>query len=247
MATLRLAFHSHLQHEDELISEAVPDTNVVSGRFRRWRRRGGSGPVEVFATVATRPSPGRVDGGRVRGQNAEEKKNASGRLFAMNGWRSSFSGAHPAPQHTTTMQDPSPNPDTHTHINAHSHTLAHTPCPREDTGEGGWMGFPNYLSRFQQMVKNFLQGRAVAPAARTFAPPATSDFVSPQKPFHSCVLGTQRLFFLHRGLRHPPFSDGAGVNHAFRLSDTFSGAGGGVLQGESDQRSTTPAPTHTFV
>lgn len=149
--------------------------------------------------------------------------------------------ALPAPQHTITMQDPSPKPDTH--INARSHTLTHTPCPRENTGVGGWMGFPNYLSRFQQMVKNFLQGGAVAPAARTFAPTATRHLLSPTS-LSAVLFGPRKAFFLlHRGLGRPGFGEDAGLNHAFRLSDTFSGTGGGVLQGEWVQNGRNRAKT----
>lgn len=138
------------------------------------------------------------------------------------------------------MQDPSPNPDTH--INARSHTLTHTPCPRENTGVGGWMGFPNYLSRFQQMVRNFLQGRAVAPAARTFAPTAARHVVSSTSPKtpHSCVLWTQKGCFSSPSWPRTSWI----LNHAFRLSDTFSGTGGGVLQGESVRSGRNRASTH---
>lgn len=110
--------------------------------------------------------------------------------------------ALPAPQHTITMQDPSPNPETH--INARSHTLTHTPCPRESTGVGGWRGVPNYLSRFQQMVKNFLQGRqllqqlgpSLLKTLCVLHPPKTASqqrSLDPERPFFFSIVASDLL------------------------------------------------------
>lgn len=73
----------------------------------------------------------------------------------MNGWKSSFIQlppllSVPTLPPSTPLQCRTPSPPTHTHINTHS-----LPCPLRNTGRGGcvWVGFPNYLSRFQQMVK----------------------------------------------------------------------------------------------
>lgn len=115
-----------------------------------------------------------------------------------------------------------PTPDTH--INARSHTFTHTPCPREDTGGGGRRGFPNYLSRFQQMVGNFLQGLQLLQDLGS-----STHVVSSEPPSSD----PERTLF-------PPSVVAPGtswirLNHAVRLPDTFSGAGGGVLQGESVQ------------
>lgn len=73
----------------------------------------------------------------------------------MNGWKSSFIQlppllSVPTLPPSTPLQCRTPSPPTHTHINTHS-----LPCPLRNTGRGGcvWVGFPNYLSRFQQMVE----------------------------------------------------------------------------------------------
>lgn len=110
-------------------------------------------------------------------------------------------GPLPQPPHTHSC--------TFTHINTHS-------LPPENAGRGG---FPNYLSRFRQMVGEL---SSQAPAV---APPAPDLLLllerTPPPAAHNFAPGTQKAAF-------------AGVNHAFRLPDAFPGTGRGVLQGESE-------------
>lgn len=91
-----------------------------------------------------------------------EKDECTQKDLVMNGLKSSFIQLPPRlsvptlpPSTPLQCRTPSPSPTPqHTHTLAHINT--HTPCPapwRTQAGGCEWVGFPNYLNRFQQMVE----------------------------------------------------------------------------------------------
>ena len=113
----------------------------------------------------------------------------------MNGLKSSFIQLPPRlsvptlpPSTPLQCRTPSPSPTPqHTHTLAHINT--HTPCPapwRTQAGGCEWVGFPNYLNRFQQMVEELSSWGHVALSSQILVCSATdltaSTFLSLPSP-----------------------------------------------------------------
>lgn len=131
------------------------------------------------------------------------------------------------------------------HINTHTHPSRPPPEPQA----GGWVGFPNYLSRFQQMVGE-LSSRGHLALPPNFSSPSQQTWLlfnsfllnPPQKQTFTFLsffkIWAQKLqslpSFLHTRTSAPSLGEDGGADHALRLSNTFSGTRRGVLQGETE-------------